>query len=189
MLDLSNLMALQDNPIFPEGNEIETAEKVMKDFTVSAAAFQTSESKIELLEAREKMAVLEKGINIKQQKIEEQMRLIEKQEKEIEDLKESSDSKSQILQQQIEALKESHASKSQTKQQEMETLKESHASAIRILLENHAKEIAKTKTKVWVCFYYLNWSVLSLLKKFFLVFKSMWIRRVISLLYDNILLQ
>jgi hypothetical protein len=156
MLDLSNLMALQDNPIFPEGNEIETAAKVMKDFTVSAAAFQTSESKIELLEAREKMAVLDKEINIKQQKIEEQMRLIEKQEKEIEDLKESSDSKSQILQQQIEALKESHASKSQTKQQEMETLKESHFSAIRILLENHAKEIAKTKTKIWVCFYYLN---------------------------------
>lgn len=135
MLDL---MMLQDNPIFPEVNEIEieTAEKVMMDFTASSAAFQSSESNIELLAAREKMVALEKEIDSQKQKIEAQDQLIKSQ------------------QQEIEALRESNASKIRD-QQEMETLKESHASAIRILMENHADEIARAKIKVWVCSSYL----------------------------------
>jgi hypothetical protein len=129
MLDL---MILQDNPIFPETSETETAEKVMMEFIPSFATFQSSESNVELLAAREKMADLQKDIEIKKQKIDSQEKQIKSQQKE------------------IEALKESHASAIRSQQQEVETLKESHASAIRILMENHAEDIAKTKTKVWV---------------------------------------
>lgn len=127
MLDLT---ILHDNPIFPEASE--TAEKVMMDFTSSSATFPSSESNVELLAVREKMAALQKDIDSKKQKIHAQEQLIKSQQKE------------------IEALKESYASVIRGQQQEVETLKESHASAIRILMENHAEDIAKTKTKVWV---------------------------------------
>jgi chromosome segregation ATPase len=130
MLDL---MMINDNPIFPEASEIETAEKVMMDFTASASssAFQSNVSNIELV-SRVKIASLKKDIDSKKQQIEAQKQQIKNQQKE------------------IETLKESHASQIRSQQQEIETLKENHASAIRILMENHANDIAKTKTKVWV---------------------------------------
>jgi chromosome segregation ATPase len=129
MLDL---MILQDNPIFPEESETENAEKVMMDFRSPSATFSPSESNVELLAVREKMAAVQKDIDSKEKKIDGQEQLIKSQQKE------------------IEALKESLASANRSQQQEVETLKESQASEIRILMGNHAEDIAKTKTKVWV---------------------------------------
>jgi septal ring factor EnvC (AmiA/AmiB activator) len=129
MLDL---MILQDNPIFPEESETENAEKVMMDFRSPSATFSPSESNVELLAVREKMAAVQKDIDSKEKKIDGQEQLIKSQQKE------------------IEALKESLASANRSQQQEVETLKESQASEIRVLMANHAEEIARTKTKVWV---------------------------------------
>jgi chromosome segregation ATPase len=147
MLDL---MILQDNPIFPEESETENAEKVMMDFRSPSATFSPSESNVELLAVREKMAAVQKDIDSKEKKIDGQEQLIKSQQKEIEALKESLASANRSQQQEVETLKESLASAIRSQQQEVETLKESQASEIRVLMANHAEEIARTKTKVWV---------------------------------------
>ncbi|EFX78627.1 hypothetical protein DAPPUDRAFT_105090 [Daphnia pulex] len=81
---------------------------------------------------------LQKDIDSKNQKIDAHEQLIKSQQKE------------------IEALKESLASAIRNQQQEVETLKESQASEIRILMGNHAEDIAKTKTKVWCSNVYVD---------------------------------
>ncbi|XP_057371242.1 zinc finger MYND domain-containing protein 11-like [Daphnia carinata] len=116
LTDLISSIIIEDNPLFSKANDTENEEITVKDFVSSAMSrdgHKLNEECIELLAARERIAVLEKDIESQRQQI-------------------------QAHKQQIDSQRD-----------EIETQKHDHASMIRSLKEQHAKEIAETKSKIW----------------------------------------
>lgn len=146
LMDLISSTVFQDDSLLPEENNTASDDTTAKDFVSPATSRDgrmPNAELIELLAAREKTVTLEKEIEIQRQEIEIQRQEIETQRQEIETQK-------QLI---------------NSQQNEIETLKQDHDSLTCTLKEQHAKEIAETKTKIWV-----NYSRLFCLSKFNYIF-------------------